>query len=108
MAHIEIAGAGIGGMAMAYAMREQAGPRLPFDAIERPGPVCNTQSICDVDHGGTAGKAWDQFVKDPGSNVGSAGRRQQTLIEGSRTMHFPLPSGGAANTRAIDNVFLFS
>ena len=45
------------------------GPKLAFDEIEGLGPEHNTQSICHVDHAANAGKAWDEFVKDPGPIV---------------------------------------
>jgi len=45
------------------------GPKLAFDEIDGLGPERNTQSICHVDHAVTAGKAWEQFVRDPGPIV---------------------------------------
>ena len=45
------------------------GPKLAFDEVEGMGPGKNTQSICHVDHAVEAGKAWDQFVRDPGPIV---------------------------------------
>jgi sulfide:quinone oxidoreductase len=45
------------------------GPKLAFDEVEGLGPSGHTQSICHVDHAVTAGKAWEQFVKDPGPIV---------------------------------------
>jgi len=45
------------------------GPELAFDEIEGLGPDGNTQSICHVDHAEVAGKAFDEFCKDPGPIV---------------------------------------
>jgi len=45
------------------------GPELAFDEIEGLGPDGNTQSICHVDHAEAAGKAFDEFCKDPGPIV---------------------------------------
>jgi sulfide:quinone oxidoreductase len=45
------------------------GPKLAFDEVEGLGPSGHTQSICHVDHAVTAGKVWEQFVKDPGPIV---------------------------------------
>jgi len=45
------------------------GPKLAFDEVEGLGPAANTQSICYVDHAVNAGKAWEQFVIDPGPIV---------------------------------------
>ena len=45
------------------------GPKLAFDEVEGLGPGKNTHSVCHVDHAVEAGKAWDQFVKDPGPIV---------------------------------------
>jgi sulfide:quinone oxidoreductase len=45
------------------------GPKLAFDEVEGLGPGGHTQSICHVDHAVTAGKVWEQFVKDPGPIV---------------------------------------
>ncbi len=45
------------------------GPRLAFEEVEGLGPQGHTQSICHVDHATSAGKAWEQFVKDPGPIV---------------------------------------
>lgn len=42
------------------------GPELAFDEIEGLGPERNTQSVCHVDHAEVAGKAFDEFCKDPG------------------------------------------
>jgi len=42
------------------------GPELAFDEIEGLGPEGNTHSICHVDHAVSAGKAFDEFCKDPG------------------------------------------
>ncbi len=42
------------------------GPDLAFDEVEGLGPEGNTQSICHVDHAVEAGKAFDEFCKDPG------------------------------------------
>ncbi len=45
------------------------GPKLAFDEVDGLGPAANTQSICHVDHAVSAGKAWEQFVSDPGPIV---------------------------------------
>ena len=45
------------------------GPKLAFDEVEGMGPGKNTYSICHVDHAVEAGKAWDQFIRDPGPIV---------------------------------------
>ncbi len=45
------------------------GPKLAFDEIEGLGPQGYTQSVCHVDHAIAAGKAWEEFVKDPGPIV---------------------------------------
>ena len=45
------------------------GPKLAFDEIEGLGPDGHTQSVCHVDHAVAAGKAWEDFVKDPGPIV---------------------------------------
>ncbi len=42
------------------------GPELAFDEMDGLGPDANTQSICHVDHAVQAGKAFDEFCKDPG------------------------------------------
>jgi sulfide:quinone oxidoreductase len=45
------------------------GPKLAFDEVEGMGPGKNTHSVCHVDHAVDAGKAWDQFIRDPGPIV---------------------------------------
>lgn len=45
------------------------GPKLAFDEVEGLGPDGHTHSICHVDHAVAAGKAWEDFVKDPGPIV---------------------------------------
>ncbi|HHS81945.1 MAG TPA: NAD(P)/FAD-dependent oxidoreductase [Devosia sp.] len=45
------------------------GPELAFDELDGLGPDANTQSICHVDHAVQAGKAFDEFCKDPGPIV---------------------------------------
>jgi sulfide:quinone oxidoreductase len=45
------------------------GPKLAFDEIEGLGPAGHTQSVCHIDHAVTAGKAWEDFVKEPGPIV---------------------------------------
>ncbi len=45
------------------------GPKLAFDEVPGLGPDGHTQSVCHVDHAVEAGKAWDQFVRDPGPIV---------------------------------------
>ncbi len=45
------------------------GPELAFDEIEGLGPEGNTHSICHVEHAVEAGKAFDEFCKNPGPLV---------------------------------------
>ncbi len=45
------------------------GPKLAFDEVEGLGPKGHTQSICHVEHAVESGKAWEDFVKDPGPIV---------------------------------------
>jgi sulfide:quinone oxidoreductase len=45
------------------------GPKVAFEEIEGLGPKGYTQSVCHVDHKVVAGKAWEQFVADPGPIV---------------------------------------
>ena len=45
------------------------GPKLAFEEVEGLGPAGHTHSVCHVDHAISAGKAWDQFVKNPGPVV---------------------------------------
>ena len=45
------------------------GPELAFDEIEGLGPNGHTQSICHVDHAEQAGRAFDEFCKNPGPIV---------------------------------------
>lgn len=45
------------------------GPELAFDEVEGLGPQGNTLSVCHVDHAVEAGKAYEEFVKDPGPIV---------------------------------------
>ncbi len=45
------------------------GPKLAFDEVEGLGPKGHTSSICHVEHAVESGKAWDDFVKDPGPIV---------------------------------------
>lgn len=45
------------------------GPKLAFEEVEGLGPQGHTQSICHVDHAVAAGKAWQEFVKNPGPIV---------------------------------------
>ena len=42
------------------------GPKVAFEEIEGLGPNGYTQSVCHVNHAVVAGKAWEQFVADPG------------------------------------------
>jgi sulfide:quinone oxidoreductase len=44
-------------------------PKLAFDEVEGLGPKGHTSSICHVEHAVESGKAWDEFVKDPGPIV---------------------------------------
>jgi sulfide:quinone oxidoreductase len=45
------------------------GPKLAFDEVDGLGPGGHTHSICHVDHAVAAGKAWEDFVGDPGPIV---------------------------------------
>jgi sulfide:quinone oxidoreductase len=45
------------------------GPKLAFDEVEGLGPKGHTSSICHVEHAVESGKAWNDFVKDPGPIV---------------------------------------
>ena len=45
------------------------GPQLAFGEIEGFGPDKYTHSICHVDHAVDAGKAWEEFCKNPGHLV---------------------------------------
>jgi sulfide:quinone oxidoreductase len=45
------------------------GPKLAFDEVPGLGPNGHTQSICQVEHAVEAGRAWDDFVKNPGHIV---------------------------------------
>jgi len=45
------------------------GPKLAFEEVEGMGPGKNTHSICHIDHAVEAGKAWSQFIRDPGPIV---------------------------------------
>lgn len=45
------------------------GPKLSFDEVDGLGPGGHTHSICHVDHAVAAGKAWEEFIKDPGPIV---------------------------------------
>ncbi len=45
------------------------GPKLAFDEVEGLGPKGHTSSICHVEHAVESGKAWEDFVKDPGPIV---------------------------------------
>ena len=45
------------------------GPKLAFDEVPGLGPEGHTQSVCTVDHAVNAGRAWDEFVKNPGPIV---------------------------------------
>lgn len=45
------------------------GPELAFDEIEGLGPEAHTQSVCHVSHAELAGKAFEEFCKDPGPIV---------------------------------------
>ena len=42
------------------------GPKVAFEEIEGLGPNGYTQSVCHVNHAVVAGKAWQQFVANPG------------------------------------------
>jgi sulfide:quinone oxidoreductase len=43
------------------------GPHVDFAAVEGLGPHGGyTQSVCTADHAVDAGKAWQQFLQDPG------------------------------------------
>jgi sulfide:quinone oxidoreductase len=45
------------------------GPRLAFEEVEGLGPDGHTHSICHVEHAEHAGKAWAEFITDPGPVV---------------------------------------
>jgi sulfide:quinone oxidoreductase len=45
------------------------GPKLAFDEIEGLGPQGHTHSVCTTGHSVETGKAWEEFVKDPGPIV---------------------------------------
>ncbi len=45
------------------------GPKLAFDEVEGMGPGQHTHSVCEVSHAEAAGKAWEEFVKEPGPIV---------------------------------------
>jgi sulfide:quinone oxidoreductase len=45
------------------------GPKLAFDEVPTLGPNGHAQSICQVEHAVEAGRAWDDFVKNPGPIV---------------------------------------
>jgi len=45
------------------------GPKLAFDEVPGLGPEGHTQSVCTVDHAVNSGRAWDDFVKNPGPIV---------------------------------------
>jgi sulfide:quinone oxidoreductase len=45
------------------------GPRLAFEEVEGLGPDGYTHSICHVEHAEHAGKAWADFITDPGPVV---------------------------------------
>ena len=58
------------------------GPKLAFDEVPGLGPDGHTQSICHVDHAAKAGKAWDEFVKEPGAHRGGRGSGRILLRPG--------------------------
>ena len=45
------------------------GPKLAFDEVPGLGPEGHTQSVCQVEHAVNSGRAWDDFVKNPGPIV---------------------------------------
>ncbi len=45
------------------------GPHLAFDEVEGLGPKAHTQSVCHVEHAGSAGERWEEFCKNPGPMV---------------------------------------
>jgi len=45
------------------------GPKLAFDAIPGMGPDHFTASVCSTSHAVTAGKQWQEFLKNPGPIV---------------------------------------
>ncbi|MBU1396586.1 MAG: NAD(P)/FAD-dependent oxidoreductase, partial [Gammaproteobacteria bacterium] len=45
------------------------GPKLAFDEVPGLGPEGHTQSVCVVEHAVAAGRAWEDFVKNPGPIV---------------------------------------
>ena len=42
------------------------GPKLAFEEVEGLGPEANTHSVCHIDHAVAAGRAWTDFVANPG------------------------------------------
>ena len=46
-----------------------SGPELAFDEIKGLGPEGHTQSVCHVSHASVAGKAFEEFCKNPGPIV---------------------------------------
>jgi sulfide:quinone oxidoreductase len=60
------------------------GPKLAFDEVEGLGPKGHTSSICHVEHAVESGKAWDEFVKDPGPIVSARCRGRILLRPGLR------------------------
>ncbi|MCA1926724.1 MAG: NAD(P)/FAD-dependent oxidoreductase [Thiobacillus sp.] len=42
------------------------GPKLAFDEVPGLGPEGHTQSVCTVEHAEHSGKAWADFVENPG------------------------------------------
>jgi sulfide:quinone oxidoreductase len=45
------------------------GPKLAFDEVPGLGPEGHTQSVCSVEHAVEAGRAWEDFVQNPGPIV---------------------------------------
>ena len=45
------------------------GPHLAFEEVEGLGPQGHTHSVCHVDHAIEAGKAYEEFLKNPGPIV---------------------------------------
>ncbi|MBU1223086.1 MAG: NAD(P)/FAD-dependent oxidoreductase [Gammaproteobacteria bacterium] len=45
------------------------GPKLAFDEVPGLGPDGHTHSVCQVEHAVSAGRAWDEFVQNPGPIV---------------------------------------
>ena len=56
------------------------GPKLAFDEVEGMGPGKNTHSVCHIDHAVEAGKAWNQFIGDPGPIIVGAAQGTSCFV----------------------------